>query len=103
MTAGSEVNAVQFLTSSSTRLLSLGLDFSGTESRARIFENCLVSVSDLTGISASRLGSISAVFSSPVLDPPKKRSMVSFPEQRLVIEPTSRRVALMYFFVYNFV
>ena len=35
------------------------------------------------------LGSISAVFSSPVFDPPAKEgvSVGSFPEQRLVIEP----------------
>ena len=36
------------------------------------------------------LGSISAVFSSPVFDPPEKERGVSagsYPEQRLVIEP----------------
>ena len=36
------------------------------------------------------LGSISAVFSSPVFDPPE--SAGSFPEQRLVIEPNFLRV-----------
>ena len=41
---------------------------------------------------SATVGSISAVFSSPVFDPPSGVSAGSFPEQRLVIEPSTTAV-----------